>query len=45
VQGIFGVEVIDYLSLASKWMRNKRFEYFNVVSSAVVWSIWKSLGV
>jgi hypothetical protein len=42
VQEIFDVEIIDYLSLASKWLCNKRFEQLNVVSSDVMWSIWNN---
>jgi hypothetical protein len=42
VQEIFGVKVNDYLSLASKWLCNKRFEVFNVVSYVVIWSIWNN---
>jgi hypothetical protein len=39
VQEIFDIEIVDYLSLASKWLCNKKFEQFNVVSSAVMWCI------
>jgi hypothetical protein len=42
VQEIFGVEINDCLSLASIWLCNKRFEQFNVVSSAVIWGIWNN---
>jgi hypothetical protein len=42
VQDIFGVEINDYLSLASKWLCNKRFEKLNVVSPAVVWGLWNN---
>jgi hypothetical protein len=36
VQEIFDIEIADYLSLASKWICNKKLEQFNVVSSAVM---------
>jgi hypothetical protein len=42
VQEIFDVEIVDYLSLASKWLCNKKFEQLNVVSSAVIWCIWNN---
>jgi hypothetical protein len=42
VQEIFGIEINDYPSLASKWLCNKRFEQFNLVSFAVIWSIWNN---
>jgi hypothetical protein len=42
VQEIFDIEIVDYLSLASKWLCNKKIEQFNVVSSAVMWCIWNN---
>ena len=40
VQEVFGVEICDYYSLASKWLCGKRHLQLNVVSSAVLWSLW-----
>jgi hypothetical protein len=34
--------VIKFLSLASKWLCNKRYLQFNVVSPVVVWSNWNN---
>jgi hypothetical protein len=42
VQEISRVEINYYLSLASKWLYNKRFEKFNVFSFAVIWGIWNN---
>jgi hypothetical protein len=42
VQEIFGIRVHDFLSLASKWLCSRRYLQFNVVSSAVIWTIWNN---
>lgn len=40
VSEVFDIEDSDFESLASKWLCNKTFLYFNVVSSAVPWGTW-----
>jgi hypothetical protein len=42
VQKFFDVEIIDFLSLASKWLCNKRYLQLNVVTSAIIRSIWNN---
>jgi hypothetical protein len=42
VQEIFNVEITIFLSLACKWICSKRFLQLNVVSSAIIWTIWNS---
>ena len=39
---IFGVQITDFESVASKWICNKSFMHFNVVSSAILWTIWNN---
>jgi hypothetical protein len=39
---IFNIRATDFLSIASKWLCNTRHLQFNVVSSAVIWSIWNN---
>jgi hypothetical protein len=39
VQKFFDVEIIDFLSLASKWLCNKIYLQLNVVTSAIIRSI------
>ena len=40
VLDIFKIEIVDYESVASKWLCNKRFFQLNFVTSAILWSIW-----
>jgi hypothetical protein len=35
---IFDIAVTDFESIASKWLCNKKFLHFNLVSSAVIWN-------
>ena len=42
VNKFFGCSIVDYVSLASKWLCNKRHMHLNVVSSAVLWGIWNN---
>jgi hypothetical protein len=37
---VFDVHVINFESIASKWLCNKKFMHFNVASSAVLWGLW-----
>ena len=37
---VFDIPVNNFESIASKWLCNKRFLYFNVVTSAVLWGLW-----
>jgi hypothetical protein len=39
---VFGIRVIDFLSIASRWLCNTRHLLFNFVSSAIIWSIWNN---
>jgi hypothetical protein len=39
---VFGISVTDFLSIASKWICNTRHLQFNIISSAVIWSIWNN---
>jgi hypothetical protein len=39
---VFNIRVTNFLSIASKWLCNTRYLQFNVVSSAILWSIWNS---
>jgi hypothetical protein len=39
VQKIFNIEITDFLSSASKWLCSKRYIQFNIVSSAIIWTI------
>jgi hypothetical protein len=36
------IRVSDFFCIASKWLCNTRYLQFNVVSSAVLWSIWNN---
>jgi hypothetical protein len=36
---IFDILVTNFESIASKWL-NKKFMHFNLVSSAVLWTLW-----
>jgi hypothetical protein len=42
VQEIFGIRVHDFLSLASKWLCIRQYLQFNIVSSAIIWTIWNN---
>jgi hypothetical protein len=42
VHEFFGIRVQDFLSLASKWLCSRRYLQFNIVSSAVIWTIWNN---
>ena len=42
VSEVFNIHITDFRSLASKWLCNKKFLHFNVVTSAVLWSIWNN---
>jgi hypothetical protein len=37
---IFDISVTNFESIASKWLCNKKFLHFNLVSSAVLWTLW-----
>jgi hypothetical protein len=37
---VFDVHVINFESIASKWLCNKKYMHFNVASSAVLWGLW-----
>jgi hypothetical protein len=37
---IFDIVVTDFESIATKWLCNKKFLHFNLVSSAVLWTLW-----
>jgi hypothetical protein len=37
---IFNILVTDFESIASKWLCNKKFIHFNLVSSTVLWTLW-----
>jgi hypothetical protein len=37
---IFDIFVNDFETIASKWLCNKKFLHFNLVSSAVLWTLW-----
>jgi hypothetical protein len=37
---IFNIVVTDFESIATKWLCNKKFLHFNLVSSAVLWTLW-----
>ena len=39
---VFGIYVHNFESVATRWLCNKRFLHFNVVSSAVLWGIWNN---
>lgn len=42
VSGILGLELgNDFESIARFWIANKRHKLTNIISSAVLWSIWK----
>jgi hypothetical protein len=36
----FDIVVTDFESIATKWLCNKKFLHFNLVSSAVLWMLW-----
>ena len=40
VAQIFDVEIVDYKSIASKWLCNTRYLQLNVVTDSVLLSIW-----
>jgi hypothetical protein len=41
--GISGLPIIiDFESLGKIWLRGKKFKVYNVLSTAVIWSIWKT---
>ena len=40
VKEVFEVEIYDFYSLASKWLCTKKHLQLNVVTSAIVWSLW-----
>ena len=42
VFSIFQIRISDYISLASKWLCNKKFLHLNVVTSAVLWCLWNN---
>lgn len=42
VHMIFDIMITDYLCIASKWLCESRYMQFNVVSSAILWSIWNN---
>jgi hypothetical protein len=37
---VFGISVSNFESIASKWLCNKRFLHFNLVSSTTLWGLW-----
>jgi hypothetical protein len=37
---VFDVHVSNFESIATKWLCNKKFMHFNVVSSAILWGLW-----
>uniref|UniRef100_A0ACD5XUF6 Uncharacterized protein n=1 Tax=Avena sativa TaxID=4498 RepID=A0ACD5XUF6_AVESA len=37
---IFHIQVSDYESVACKWLCNKKFLHFNIVTSAMLWGLW-----
>jgi hypothetical protein len=37
---VFDVHVTNFESIATKWLCNKKFMHFNVVSSAILWGLW-----
>jgi hypothetical protein len=40
VEEVFDVHVSNFVSIASKWLCNKKFMHLNVVSSAVLRGSW-----
>jgi hypothetical protein len=42
---VFNIRVTDFLSIASKWLCNTRYLQFNVVSSAILRSIWNNRNI
>jgi hypothetical protein len=34
--------ITNFISLALKWLCNKKFMQLNVISAAIVWSIWNN---
>lgn len=39
---VFDIHVINFESIASKWLCNKRFLHFNVVTAAILWGVWNN---
>jgi hypothetical protein len=39
---VFDVLVTDFESIAAKWLCNKKFMHFNVVTFAVLWGLWNN---
>jgi hypothetical protein len=37
-----GVKIDDYLSLASKWLDEKKFGAVNSIAAGILWGIWLS---
>jgi hypothetical protein len=37
---IFDIAITNFEFFASKWLCNKKFLHFNVVSYAVLWGLW-----
>jgi hypothetical protein len=40
IQDLSDVAVRNFESIASKWLCNKKFLHFNLVTSAVLWELW-----
>jgi hypothetical protein len=39
VDEVFNIIVLNFESIASKWLCNKKFAHLNVLSSAILWSV------
>ena len=42
VEEVFGVNIIHFESLATKWLCDTRYMHVNIVYAAVLWSIWNN---
>ena len=42
VEEVFGINISNFESLATKWLCNTRYMHINIVSAAVLWSIWNN---
>jgi hypothetical protein len=40
VAEIFEIYVQNFKSVAYRWLYNKRFMHFNVISSTILWGLW-----
>jgi hypothetical protein len=40
LEEVFDVHASNFESIATRWLCNKKFMHFNVVSSAVMWGLW-----